>query len=188
MRVISGSAKSLKLMTVEGSSTRPTTDRIKETLFNMINNDIYDCVFLDLFAGSGSIGIEALSRGAAGAYFVDSSRACINVIKENLLHTHLCAGAVVMQMGYEEAIKNFVRNKTCFDIIFMDPPYNKNYERIALENIAGREILAKDGYVIVEAALDTDFSYAVEIGFNIVREKIYKTNKHIFLAEKMFRH
>ena len=87
MRVIAGSARSLKLMTPEGQDTRPTTDRIKETLFNILQFELYDAVFLDLFAGSGAIGIEALSRGAKEACFVDSGTEAENCIKENLKYT-----------------------------------------------------------------------------------------------------
>lgn len=89
MRVISGSARRTNLVAPSGLNTRPTTDRIKETLFNMINNELYDCIFVDLFSGSGAIGIEALSRGAEGAYFIENNRKAINCIKENLEKTHL---------------------------------------------------------------------------------------------------
>ena len=105
MRVIAGSAKRLQLKTIEGMDTRPTTDRIKETLFNMLQPEILDCSFLDLFAGSGAIGIEALSRGAKEAVFVEqSSRAC-SCIRDNLKTTRLEDGAQVMESDVLFALK-----------------------------------------------------------------------------------
>ena len=101
MRVISGTARSLILKTPKGTSTRPTTDKIKETLFNMISNEIYDSVFLDLFAGSGGIGIEALSRGAREAYFCDIDREAIQCIRQNLEHTKLADKATVLKGSFE---------------------------------------------------------------------------------------
>ena len=105
MRVIAGSARSLKLKTLEGIDTRPTTDRIKETLFNMIAPYLYDCEFLDLFAGSGGIGIEALSRGAKEAVFVEQNKKAVACIKENLTHTHLSDKAVVMSKDVMTALR-----------------------------------------------------------------------------------
>ena len=99
MRVIAGKARRLQLKTVKGMDTRPTTDRIKETLFNIINDLMYDAVFLDLFSGSGAIAIEALSRGAKKAYLVENNREACNCIKENLKFTHLEDGAQLMQMS-----------------------------------------------------------------------------------------
>ena len=97
LRVIAGTARSLPLKTVDGMDTRPTTDRIKETLFNMLQTDVYASRFLDLFAGSGAIGIEALSRGAKAAVFVEHSKQCVECIKDNLKFTKLSDKAVVME-------------------------------------------------------------------------------------------
>ena len=105
MRVIAGSARRLLLKTVEGMETRPTTDRIKETLFNMLQNDLYGARFLDLFAGSGAIGIEALSRGAKEAVFVDKGDGQISCIRDNLKTTHLEERARVMSADVTEAIR-----------------------------------------------------------------------------------
>ena len=96
MRVIAGSARRLRLKTIDGMETRPTTDRIKETLFNMIHDDLYGCAFLDLFAGSGGIGIEALSRGAKSAVFVEKDKRAASCIRENLAATRLADRALVM--------------------------------------------------------------------------------------------
>ena len=183
MRVISGSARSLKLKTLEGLDTRPTTDRIKETLFNMIQNDIYDRCFLDLFSGSGAIGIEALSRGAKKSVFVDNNSKAIDVINENLEFTKLKENALVMSKSYELAITELDSKNIVFDVVFMDPPYDKGLEKNVLELLAKSVIINNDTIVIVEASLDTDFDYVDSLGFEVYREKLYKTNKHIFIRK-----
>ena len=183
MRVISGSARSLKLKTLEGLDTRPTTDRIKETLFNMIQNNIYDCSFLDLFSGSGAIGIEALSRGAEKCVFVDNKTKAIDVINENLEFTKLKEKALVLAKSYELAIKELESKNDAFDVVFMDPPYDKGLEKNVLELLAKSVIINNDTIIIVEASLDTDFDYADSLGFEVYREKLYKTNKHIFIRK-----
>ena len=115
MRVISGSARSLKLKTVEGLDTRPTTDRVKETLFNMIHHDLFHARVLDLFAGSGAIGIEALSRGASFAVFVEHNRSAAKCIEENLRHTKLRDQAELLCMECMAAIRRFREGET-FDL------------------------------------------------------------------------
>ena len=180
MRVIGGRAKRLQLKTLEGMDTRPTTDRIKETLFNMIDPWIADCDFLDLFAGSGGIGIEAASRGAKEVVFVEKNPAAMMIIRENLKHTSLEDAAVTMQSDVMTAIRSLDGRKQ-FDYIFMDPPYDHGLERQVLELLREHRILRDDGMVIVEASLDTSFAYLEECGFRLVKEKIYKTNKHMFI-------
>ena len=183
MRVIAGSAKRLQLKTVEGMDTRPTTDRIKETLFNMISAYLADSNFLDLFSGSGAIGIEALSRGAACAVFVEQSKKAMECIKENLRYTKLADKAEVYETDVLNAL-NRLEGKKTFDYIFMDPPYNQLHEKRVLEYLSNSTLLSADGIIIVEASLETDFSYVKELGFSIIKEKMYKTNKHIFLEKE----
>lgn len=183
MRVIAGKARRLNLKTIEGLDTRPTTDRIKETLFNMINDDVYCAVFIDMFAGSGGIGIEALSRGAKNAYFIENNKAAVKCIKENLAFTKLSDDAVVMETDVLTAV-NRLEGKIVADIIFMDPPYNNNYETEVLNRLSASNILTQDTLIIIESSLDTDFEYAKEIGFCVIKEKIYKTNKHVFLRRE----
>lgn len=180
MRVIAGSARSMPLRTIEGMQTRPTQDRIKETLFNIIQADVPDARFLDLFAGSGSVGIEALSRGAREAVFVENSKAAVSCIRDNLEFTKLSDRAVVMECDAVTAV-NRLTGKGVFDVIYMDPPYNCGYERQILEAAAGRGIADRYTTIIIEASLETDFSYVSDIGYTIIREKNYKNNKHIFL-------
>ena len=182
MRVIAGSARSLKLKTLDGLDTRPTTDRIKETLFNIIGPSVYDALFLDLFAGSGGIGIEALSRGAKEAVFVENNPQAMICIKDNLKFTRLGAKAVTMTGDVMHSLYQLEGEKV-FDIIFIDPPYHRGYEKKVLQYLAGSELMHDNTLIITEAAKETDFSYVDGIGLSVVREKIYKTNKHMFIAK-----
>lgn len=181
MRVIAGKARRLQLKTVDGTDTRPTTDRIKETLFNMINYNLEQSYFLDLFSGSGAIGIEALSRGAKKAYFVENNRKAVQCIKENLKTTKLEEFSVVMPESFETAIVKLNSEKLKFDFVFMDPPYNKLIEQEALRALSNSSLVDEKTQIIVEASLETDFSYAQQLGYTIIKEKEYKTNKHVFL-------
>lgn len=186
MRVIAGTARSLPLKTIEGLDTRPTTDRIKETLFNMLQADIPGCRFLDLFAGSGGIGIEALSRGAKEAVFVENNQRAVSCIRENLAFTHLADRARVMAGDAASSVLR-LSSEEPFDIIFMDPPYHLGAEREVLQALDSAGIVDEYTLIVVEAALDTDFSWLAQTGFRIRKEKKYKTNRHLFL-ERMRPH
>ncbi|MEE0420837.1 MAG: 16S rRNA (guanine(966)-N(2))-methyltransferase RsmD [Lachnospiraceae bacterium] len=179
MRVIAGKARRLPLKTVPGQNTRPTTDRIKETLFNMIQDELYGIRFLDLFAGSGAIGIEALSRGAARAVFVEDDRRAVSCIQENLAFTRL-EGGEILSMEVLAALERLKREPS-FEVVFMDPPYRKEWERKVLEILADSPVITDHSLVIVEAALDTDFSYLEALGYILLKRKEYKTNAHMFL-------
>ena len=183
MRVISGSAKRLLLKTIEGKDTRPTTDRIKETLFNMMQNDIYGCTFLDLFSGSGAIGIEALSRGAVLAVMVENNKRAIECIRENLKTTRLEEKAMVMDCDVITALKRLEDRQLTFHIIFMDPPYNQLLEKTVLEYLAHSALIDRNTLIIAEASRETETDYLSELGFKLVREKVYKTNKHLFITK-----
>lgn len=180
MRVIAGKARSIPLKTVEGQDTRPTTDRIKETLFNMLQNELADCLFIDLFSGSGAIGIEALSRGARKAVFVEKAPAAVACIKENLKKTDLEEGALVIASDAVSAIFRMEGGEPA-DFIFMDPPYGLDLERSVLDALKNSTLVDEYTTIIIEAALDRDFSYAEDEGYEIIRQKKYKTNKHIFM-------
>lgn len=184
MRVIAGSAKRLLLKTVEGMDTRPTTDRIKETLFNMIQNDLYGCTFLDLFAGSGAIGIEALSRGAKEAVFIDNGNRQIACIRENLKTTRLEGKATVLACDVENGLSRLKASGKRFDFVFMDPPYNHEWENKVLDALKDSPLIDEETVLIVEASLETDFSWASPLGYQMVRSKEYKTNKHVFLRRQ----
>lgn len=181
MRVIAGSARSLPLKSPEGFETRPTSDRIKETLFNMLQADIPGAVFVDLFSGSGGIGIEALSRGAKKAYFVDNSPKAIHCIQQNLSFTKMEDRAIVLKQDVCSALHSIYEKNA--DIIFMDPPYHTDSEREVLYQLRGMKYVTEDTMIIVEAALKTDFDYLSELGYEVLKEKRYKTNKHIFLKK-----
>ena len=183
MRVIAGKAKGARLVTVDGLSVRPTTDRIKETLFNILAPDLYGCVFLDLFCGSGAIGIEALSRGAEKAFFVDRDKRCISCVKENLRHTHLEEDACLMRMDAAAAIRSLSGQKIHADIIFMDPPYGKGLEKEVLQALSETSVADRETLIIIEESLDTDFSYLSSGGYSRIRTKTYKTNQHVFVRK-----
>ncbi|HIW24496.1 MAG TPA: 16S rRNA (guanine(966)-N(2))-methyltransferase RsmD [Firmicutes bacterium] len=169
MRVIAGSARRLLLKAPDGMDTRPTADRVKESLFNMLNPDLYGCAFLDLFSGSGAIGIEALSRGAQRAVLVDASMECAGIIKQNLEVTKLGENAEIINEDVYAAIERLGRRGDKFDIIFMDPPYAAGYYVPVMEAIKKADILAAEGYIVAESAKGVDFTAAE--GFKIFKER-----------------
>lgn len=179
MRVIAGSARRLLLKSPEGLDTRPTTDRIKETLFNMLMPNLPDAVFIDLFSGSGGIGIEALSRGANKAYFVENNQKAVACITENLEHTHLSDRAVVLKQDVFAALRGSIRDTA--DIIFLDPPYQQEYDRKVLELLRDAAFVTDDTLIVVEASATTSFDYVDTLGFVVEKSKQYKTNKHVFI-------
>lgn len=180
MRVIAGTARHLTLQTPKGDKVRPTTDRIKETLFNMIQGRIADARFLDLFAGSGGIGIEALSRGAVFCAFSDRDQQALACIRANLTHTKLEERAQVLAGDYSRNLAR-LRGGEAFDIIFMDPPYGSGLEAKALQSIAEYGLLHDDGIIIAETGTETDLTEDLPQGWRISRIKTYKTNQHVFI-------
>ncbi len=181
MRVIAGSARRTPLVCPSGNGTRPTTDRIKETLFNMLQTEIYDADFLDLFSGSGGIGIEALSRGARQCVFVENGREAVSCIKTNIAKTRLTERSRIMDMDVMQALRRLVQSSKTFDIIFMDPPYRKHFETNVIPYILNTPLVAENTLIILETSLDTDISYMQELSCEIEKIKKYKTNQHIFL-------
>lgn len=181
MRVIAGTRKSLTLKTLKGMNTRPTMDRTKETLFNILNPYLIDCTFLDLFSGSGGIGIEALSRGAEKAVLVEKNKLAADCIKSNLITTRFTKEARLMIADVFQAIKVLERENNAFDVIFMDPPFDKMIEKEVLKQLKNSSLLHKDTLIIVEAAIKTDFTYLDDLGFLLQHEKKYKNNKHVFI-------
>lgn len=179
LRVISGTARNLLLKTPDGLDTRPTTDRIKETLFNMIQFDIPGKIVIDLFAGSGSIGIEALSRGASHAYFVENNRQASECIIDNIKHTKLEDKSTVLAVDAFTSLSMI--HESHIDIVFMDPPYDKGLEPLMLNAFKEIPYIDEDTLFIIEARIDTDFSFASTMGYTVSKEKKYKTNKHVFL-------
>ena len=150
MRVISGKARGLKLNTPKNDDVRPTTDRVKESLFNMINSYIMDSEILDLFAGTGSLGIECLSRGANQCIFVDNSKESINIVKSNIKKARVENESIVLNLDFKSAINSLSLKNKQFDVIFMDPPYYKNMFSDALLSVDENELLKEDGIIVVE--------------------------------------
>lgn len=179
MRVIAGRARSLRLKTPEGLDTRPTTDRIKETLFNIIQGEIPGCIFVDLFAGSGGIGIEALSRGASHAYFVENAREAISCIQENIAFTKFTDSATLLKQDVFGALSSIHEKEV--NLIFMDPPYEAGYEKDLFRTLSKQAYVTEETLMIIEARLDTSFDFVEEFGLQVIREKNYKTNKHVFV-------
>ena len=171
MRVISGKARGVNLKTPEGILTRPTIDRVKEALFSIINFDIPASNVLDLFGGTGQLGIEALSRGAKSAVFVDQREEACKLIKENLRRTKLEQDAKVVRMDYLDYLK---RCREKFDIIFLDPPYAEVFLENALKCITEIDILQSGGIIVAERPLGKDLPWDFE---GYTRSKDYKYGK-----------
>ena len=158
--------------------TRPTTDRIKETLFNMLQPYLSDAVFIDLYSGSGGICIEALSRGARHAYFVENNKNAFACIMANLQFTKFADRATVLKQDVLSALQG-IREKEA-DIIFMDPPYGYDYEKEVLRILSSAPYVTEQTLIVVESSLECDFSYLEQMGFSLTKDKRYKTNRHVF--------
>ncbi len=168
MRIISGCRRGHKLHEFAGSDVRPTTDRVKESIFNLIQFDVPDAVVLDMFAGSGALSFESISRGAKRAVLIDNDRNSVAIIKKN-----------IQELGFQELCE--VKEKSCFDfaktcnekfdIIFLDPPYNKGYIEPALESISDNDLLYEDGIIVLESD-NTDFKSQYH-GLEIIKQKKY---------------
>lgn len=150
MRVISGTLKGRIIKGDHIEGTRPTMDKIKESLFAIIQNEIKDSICLDLFAGSGSLGIEAISNGAKYAYFVDSNRKAIEVIKDNLKTFKIEEFTKIINVDYKKALKYFYDNNITFDLIFLDPPYQDNLINESINLILEYNLLKEKGLIICE--------------------------------------
>ena len=146
MRIISGKAKGTKLYTLQGDNTRPTLDRVKESIFNIIQSQIPEATVLDLFAGSGAIGLEMLSRGAKKAILCDKSKEAIGIIKKNIQKTHMEEKVELYNIDFKECIEKVSKEK--FDIIYIDPPYETNFIEKSLEKIIEKNIIQDNGIII----------------------------------------
>ena len=173
MRVITGKARGVVLKTPDGMNTRPTADRVKEALFSVIQFDIPTAKVLDLFGGTGQLGIEALSRGASSAVFVDASDDAYKLIRENLKRTKLAGSAKVIRSDYLQFLKTC---KETFDIIFLDPPYAEVFLENALKMITEIDILQSGGIIVTERPLGKELPFEFP-GYS--RSKDYKYSKTI---------
>jgi len=171
MRVITGKARGVQLKTPNGMLTRPTADRVKEALFSIINFDIPGAKVLDLFGGTGQLGIEALSRGAASAVFVDASEDSCKLIRENLKRTKLEKDGRVIRSDYMDYLN---RCREQYNIIFLDPPYAEVFLENAIKRITEIDILQSDGIIIAERPLGKELPWEFE---GYTRSKDYKYGK-----------
>ena len=180
MRIISGKAKGTKLYTLEGTNTRPTLDRVKESIFNIIQNDIEDSTVLDLFSGSGAIGLEFLSRGAKRAVLCDSSKDAIKIIKQNVQKTHFEEKVEVYNMEFTKLVERLQNQK--FDIIYIDPPYATDFIKISLEKIIEYELVNENTKIIVETDDETRILNQIEkMDVEITDKRKYGRATIIFL-------
>ncbi len=173
MRIITGSARGTKLATLEGEATRPTAERVKEAIFSMIQFDLPDAHILDLFAGSGQLGLEALSRGAEKAHLVDRSAEATAIIKQNAQKTHLWDRCRVVTMDYADYIRGTKGEK--FDFIFLDPPYGSGMLKGALEKLAASDIIADGAWIFCEDETDDIFGGddALAEKYNVEKQNRY---------------
>ena len=171
MRVITGKARGIQLKTPDGMLTRPTADRVKEALFSIINFDIPGAKVLDLFGGTGQLGIEALSRGAASAVFVDAREESCRLIRENLKRTKLEQDAKVIRSDYLDYLS---RCREQYNIIFLDPPYAEVFLENAIKRITEIDILQSDGIIVAERPLGKELPWEFE---GYTRSKDYKYGK-----------
>ena len=171
MRVITGTARGIQLKTPDGMQTRPTADRVKEALFSIINFDIPGAKVLDLFGGTGQLGIEALSRGAASAVFVDAREESCRLIRENLKRTKLEKDAKVIRSDYLDYLN---RCREQYNIILLDPPYAEVFLENSIKRITEIDILQSDGIIVAERPLGKELPWEFE-GFT--RTKDYKYGK-----------
>ena len=150
MRIISGTMRGTKLYTLEGDNTRPTLDRVKEALFSKINFEIQDATILDLFAGSGALGLESLSRGAEKVFLCDNSRDAIKIINQNIEKTKTKDKVYLLNMDYKKALEELRIQKIKFDIVFLDPPYKTDFAEDAAKYIVENKLLKEEGFIILE--------------------------------------
>ncbi len=174
MRVIAGKARGIALRTPEGLSTRPTADRVKEALFGSIQFDIPGSRVLDLFAGSGALGIEALSRGAAEAVFVEKEKQAAGILRANLAAVKCETHALVLETDYLAAIKGLDKQ---FDFVFMDPPYASGFYQLAIDAVLQKGLLKRGGRIIAEHDGSAEF-----LGVSEIKRKKYGKTAISFLT------
>ena len=184
MRIISGTAKGTKLYTLEGLDTRPTLDRVKESLFNIIFNQIKDSVVLDLFSGSGAIGLEFASRGAKQVYLCDNSKKAFEIIQKNVTKTHLEEKVNLYNCDFKDLIKKISNKK--FDIIYLDPPYKTDFIKIAICELLKNNNITDDSLIIAETDEEEKIIRQIEElkKIDIIDKRKYG-RAHILFLKKM---
>ncbi len=168
MRIIAGNSRGSKLLAPEGNNTRPTTDRIKTTMFNVIAFDIPEQNVLDVFAGSGSLGFECLSRGANSATFLDIDKKAIEVINKNAEKLRVEEKSTILNKSFADFLST---TNEKFGLIFLDPPYSKGLHNEAIEFISKSDCLEDDGLIVMEISSDDDCDNLEKLGFEIYKQK-----------------
>ena len=174
MRIIAGKFKGKRLISVKAKAVRPTSDRVKESVFGILGKEVINSNFLDLCAGTGNIGLEALSRGAKSVTFVDRNPQCVRAIKSNLSGCGLnaeCPEANIVKLDALKGIDFFARRKTRFDVIYFDPPYASGIHEACLRQIEMKKILAPFGHVIVERRRERKEERAALLAFDELKLK-----------------
>ena len=174
MRIITGKARGIKLVTLEGENTRPTSERAKEAVFSMIQFDLEGREVLDLFAGSGQMGLEAVSRGATSATFVDKSKDAAAIISKNIEKTHLDSQCRLFHADVSDYIRT-VRGRRKFDVVFIDPPYSLRAVPLTLESLLNAELLKPTSIVVCESAEEDVFENSPDLAakFEIIKRAKY---------------
>lgn len=177
MRIVSGNNKGRKLYAPHDMTVRPTSDKIKQAIFNMLKEIDGNSIVLDLFAGTGNVGIEFLARGAEKCYFVDISYKSLSFVKKNVELCNLKEKSIIIKNDYEKAILYFAKQNIKFDYIFVDPPYNMNCGSIVLKSIIKNKILNKNGLIIIEGDKSENLFENIDENTINCKEKIYgRTN------------
>ena len=181
MRIIAGTAKGTQLSSIEGNDTRPTLDRVKENFFNAITFDLEDAKVLDLFAGSGQLGLEALSRGAKEAVFVDKNAGCIEIIKKNAQKAKLYSKCNIYHGDYLEYLSALKKRRGFdkldkFDVVFLDPPYESNIIKDIVKKLIKQEYVSSDGIIICESE-NGEIAFDQDIEAYFAQVKTYKYSK-----------
>ncbi len=179
MRIISGTMRGTKLYTLEGDNTRPTLDRVKEALFSKINFEIQDATILDLFAGSGALGLESLSRGAEKLFLCDNSRDAIKIIIQNIEKTKTKDKVSLLNMDYKKALEELKKQDAKFDIVFLDPPYKTEFAEYAAKYIVENELLKQNGLIVLET--DDKDKVLKNLDTNILEIKEIKKYGRVYL-------
>lgn len=169
MRIIAGDYKGRRLETPDNFDVRPTTDKVKEAMFSIISPYVVDGIFVDLFSGTGNLGLEALSRGASKCYFCDSSRTSIGIIRKNIKYCRAEEYSVVYAGDFRQSL---MKIKDKVDVFLLDPPYDSDYYNISFEMIKEYDLLAEDGIIVAEHRNDVELGEEIA-GFELLKERKY---------------
>jgi len=182
MRIIGGQHRGRKLLIPSSNTTRPTADLVKSSLFNILQNEITDCNVLDLFAGSGALGLEALSRGAKFACFVEKDKACYDILRKNC--DMITGEKLILNLDCKTALKTLSQKNYKFNLVFLDPPYESKLELIALEQLAELKLLENNALLVIEQDADVPVYLDNFSNYNNYDTRKYGRKKLYFLKYK----